>query len=52
VFASVPPGAEASRRHGAYIDAAEDAAARMFGQAPVQKPKPARSLLDLTRRGK
>jgi site-specific recombinase XerC len=43
---------EASRRHGAYIDAAEDAAARMFDQAPVQKPKPVRSLHDLTRRRK
>ena len=30
---------------------AEDAAARMFGQAP-QKPKPVRSLHDLTRRRK
>ena len=44
-------GLEASRRHAAYIDAAEDAAARMFGQAP-QKPKPVRSLHDLTRRRK
>ena len=41
---------EASCRHAAYIDAAEDAAARMFGQAPVQKPKPVHSLHDLTRR--
>jgi hypothetical protein len=43
---------EASRRHGAYIDAAEDAAARMLGQAPMQKSKPVRSLHDLTRRRK
>jgi hypothetical protein len=43
---------EASRRHAAYIDEAEDAAARMLGQAPVQKPKPVRSLHDLTRRRK
>jgi hypothetical protein len=43
---------EASRRHAAYIDAAEDAAASMLGRAPVQKPKPVRSLHDLTRRRK
>jgi hypothetical protein len=43
---------EACRRHEAYIDAQEDAAARMFGQAPVQKPKPVHSLHDLTRRRK
>jgi hypothetical protein len=43
---------EASRRHAAYIDAAEDAAARMFGQRTVQKPKPVRSLHDLIRRRK
>ena len=36
---------EASRRHAAYIDAAEDAAASMLGRAPVQKPKPVRSVL-------
>jgi hypothetical protein len=41
---------EASRRHAAYIDAAEDAAARMLGQAPanLHKQKPVRSLHDLT----
>jgi hypothetical protein len=45
---------EASRRHGEYIDAAEDAAARMLGQgkAKLPKPKPVRSLHDLKRRRK
>jgi hypothetical protein len=42
---------EASRRHDAYIDAAEDAAARMLRRrAPnLPKPRPVRSLHDLTR---
>jgi hypothetical protein len=41
---------EASRRYAAYIDAAEDAAARTLGQAPgnLHKQKPARCLHDLT----
>jgi hypothetical protein len=42
---------EASRRHDAYMDEAEDAAARMLRQsAPnLHKPRPVRALHDLTR---
>jgi hypothetical protein len=46
---------EACRRHEAYIDAAEDAAARMFGKRPVsrrEREEAVRSLSDLPRRHK
>jgi hypothetical protein len=52
ILAHSPTVALASRRHAAYIDEAEDAAARMLGQRPAQKPKPVRSLHDLMRRRK
>jgi hypothetical protein len=46
---------EACRRHEAYIDAAEDAAARMFGPRPVsrhEREEAVRSLSDLPRQYK